>query len=89
MYGLPKGEYCACDSSVCLDASSICFICVFVCQKISPHLRAGSQVFALLILFLCVILHIIWSGKSFQLLCIMPFGMLCLSVISRMLKQLC
>ena len=26
-------------------------------------LRAGSQVFALLMLFLCVILHTMWSGK--------------------------
>ena len=56
MYGLPK--------SVCvgpvitnerLSATSICFVCVFVCRKLSPHvrsLRAGSQVFALLMLFL-------------------------------------
>ena len=42
-------------------------------------LRAGSQVFALLMLFLCVILHTMSSGKSLQLLCILPFGMLCLS----------
>ena len=27
-------------------------------------LRAGSQVFALLMLSLCVILHNMWSGKS-------------------------
>ena len=47
-------------------------------------LRAGSQVFALLMLFLCVIVHIMWSGKSMQLLCIFPFGMLCLSAISMM-----
>ena len=47
-------------------------------------LRAGSQVFALLMLSLCVILHTMWSGKSLQLLCILPFGMLCLSVISMM-----
>ena len=45
-------------------------------------LRAGSQVFALLMLFLCVILHTMSSGKSLQVLCILPFGMLCLSVIS-------
>ena len=32
-------------------------------------LRAGSQVCALLMLFLCVILHTMWSGKSLQLLC--------------------
>ena len=37
---------------------------------------------ALLMLFLCVILHIMSSGKSLQLLCIFPFGMLCLSAIS-------
>ena len=45
-------------------------------------MRAGSQVFALLMLFLCVMLHTMSSGKSLQLLCILPFGMLCLSAIS-------
>ena len=47
-------------------------------------LRAGSQVYALLMLFLCVILQTIWSGKSLQLLFILSFVMLCLSVISMM-----
>ena len=47
-------------------------------------LRAVSQVFALLILFLRVIFHTMWSDKSLQLLCILPFGMLCLSEISMM-----
>ena len=42
-------------------------------------LRVGSQVFALLMLFLCVILHTMCSGKSLLLLCILHFGMLCLS----------
>ena len=51
-------------------------------------LRAGSQVFALLMLFLCVILHTMSSGKSLQLLCILPFGMLCLSVINKMLVKI-
>ena len=51
-------------------------------------LRAGSQVFALLMLFLCVILHTISSGKSLQLLCILPFGMLCLSNISLMFVKI-
>ena len=45
-------------------------------------LRAGSQVFALRMVFLCVIVHTMWSGKRMQLLCILPFGMLCLSAIS-------
>ena len=47
-------------------------------------MRAGSQVFAPLMLFLCTIVHTMWSGKSMQLLCILPFGMLCLSAISMM-----
>ena len=39
--------------------------------------------FVLLMLFLCVILHTMWSVsvKSLQLLCILPFGILCLSAI--------
>ena len=45
-------------------------------------LRARLQVFALLMLFLCVIVHTMYLGKSLQLLCIFPFGMLCLSPIS-------
>ena len=50
-------------------------------------LRAGSQVFALLMLFLCVILHTMSSGKS-QLLFILPSGMLCLSAISMMFVKI-
>ena len=53
---------CACDPSVHLSVPSICFVCVFVCRKLFPHLRvmrAGSQVFALLMLFLWVTLHTI------------------------------
>ena len=51
-------------------------------------LRAGPQVFALLMLFLCGILHTMSSGKSLQLLCIFPFGMLCLSAISMMFVKI-
>ena len=51
-------------------------------------LRAGSQVFALRMLFLCVILHTISSGKSLQLICILPFGMVCLSAISMMFVKI-
>ena len=53
---------CACDPSVHLSVSSIGF--VYVCPKLYPHLRAGSQVFALLMLFLGVILQTMLSGKS-------------------------
>ena len=51
-------------------------------------LRAGSQVYALLMLFLCVIMHTMWSGKCLHLLCILPFGMLCLSAISMMFEKI-
>ena len=30
---------CACDPSVHLCVPSIGFVCVFVCRKLSPHLR--------------------------------------------------
>ena len=51
-------------------------------------LRAGSQVFSLFMLFLCVILHTMWMGKSLQLLCILPFGMLCLSAVRMMFVKI-
>ena len=51
-------------------------------------LRAGSQVFAFLMLFLCVTLHTMWLGKSLQLLCILPFGILCLSDIRMMFVKI-
>ena len=38
--------------------------------------------FYFLMLFLCVIVRTMSSGKSLQLLCIFPFGMLYLSAIS-------
>ena len=62
------------------------YVCLCFCMSevISSFrsLRTGSRVFALLMLFLCVILHTMSSGKSLQLLCIFPVGMLCLSAIS-------
>ena len=65
---------------------SVSSLCVCMSEVISSFkcLRAGSHVFALLMLSLCVIFHTMWSGKSLQLLCILPFGMLCLSVIRMM-----
>ena len=70
-----------------LSVPYIGFVYVFISSFKS--LRAESQVFALLMLFLCVILHTMWSGKSMQLLCILPVGMLCLSVISMMFVKIC
>ena len=51
-------------------------------------LRAGSQVFSLLMLLLCVILHVMRLVRSLQLLCILPYGMLCLSAISMMFVKI-
>ena len=36
---------CACDPSERLGAPSICFVCVFVCWKSSPHLGVCSPCF--------------------------------------------
>ena len=69
---------CACGPSDRLDAPSICFFLFCMPEVIASFrsLRAGSQVFALLMLFICVISHNMPSGKSMQLLCIFPFGIL-------------
>ena len=66
------------------------FLCFCMSEVISSFrsFRAGSQVFALLMLFLCVILHTMSSGKSLQFLCILPFGMMCLSDISMMFVKI-
>ena len=65
-------------------------LCFSMSEVISSFksLRAGSQVFTLLMLFLLVILHTMASGKSLQLLFILPFGMLCLSAISMMFVKI-
>ena len=92
MYGLPKGVCvcCACDPNERLSASSICLLVFCMSEVISSFrsLRTGSHVFALLMLFLCVIVHTMSSGKSLQLLCIFPFGMLCLFTISMMFVKI-
>ena len=81
---------CACDPSVHLSVHSIGCVYVLYVGSVSSFksLRAGSQVFALLMLFLCVNLHTMWSDKSLQLLCILSFGMLCLSAISMMFVKI-
>ena len=68
-------------------ASCLC-ICMSEVIASFKSLRAGSQVFALLMLFLCVILHTMWSGRSMQLLYILFYGMLCLSAISMMFVKI-
>ena len=43
-------------------------------------LRAGFQVFSLLMLFLCLILHTMLLNESLQLLCILPYRV-CVQVL--------
>ena len=74
---------CACDPSVHLDVTSIFFMCVYVISSFRS-LKAGSQLFTLLVLFLCVIFH----TKSLQFLCILPFGILCLFAIRVMFVKI-
>ena len=56
MYGLPKSVCLVpVDPNERLSAPSICFVCVFVMLEVISSfrsLRAGSQVFALLMLIL-------------------------------------
>ena len=61
---------------------------LYVASSSFKNLRAGSQGFVLLMLFLCVILHTLWSGKSLQMLCTLPFGMLYLTDISMMFVKI-
>ena len=83
-----EGVCCACGPSEHLDAPSMFCLCMSEVISSFRSLRAGVQVFALLLSFLCVILHTMSSGKSQQLLCIFPFGMLCLSAISKMFVKI-
>ena len=57
----------ACDPSVYLDVPYIGCVCIHCMSEVISSfrsLRASSQVFYLPILFLCVILHTMWSSKS-------------------------
>ena len=74
--------------SQCASRCSFHMFCLCFCMSevISSFrsLRAGSHVFSLRMLFLCVVLHTMSSDKSLQFLCILSFGMLCLSAISQL-----
>ena len=80
MYGLPNNVYVV-HVIQCVSRCSVhrFYLCLCMSEAISSFksLREGSQVFALPVLLLCMILHNMWSGKSLQLLCILPFRILC------------
>ena len=52
---LSSKEYlcCACDPNEHLSAPSICFVCVFVCRKLSPHLSWITGVCSPYVISLC------------------------------------
>ena len=62
-----------------LSVPSICFVCVFVCRK-SPHLRVWELDHR------CS--PYVVSLGDYYVLCILPFGMLCLSAISMMFVKI-
>ena len=80
-----------CMWSQCASRCSFNMFCLCFCmlQVIFSFksLRAGSQV-DLLMLFRCVSLHTMWSGKILQFLCNLTFGMLCVSDISMMFVKI-
>ena len=90
MYGLPKNVRVVPMIPVCKCSFHRFCLCFYILEVISSFksLRAGSQVFALLMLFLCMILHTMLSDISLQLRCILPFRMLCLSAISMMFVKI-
>ena len=74
MYGLPKSVCAVSVIQVCLYMllPYLCFCMSYVISSFKS-LRAVSHVFSLLVLFLCVIVHTMWSGNGMQLLCILPW----------------
>ena len=58
------------------------------CDVISLYFMCCSVNGSVCLVCFCVILHTMWSGKILQLLCILPFGMLCLSAISMMFAKI-
>ena len=57
---------CACDPSVHLGVSFICFVGVSVCRKLPPHLRVESWITGVCCPYVVSLgdFHTMWSGKS-------------------------
>ena len=70
---------CACDPQCASEYSFHRFcLCLSMSEVISSFksLRAGAQVFALIMLFFLVILQIMWSGELFGILCLSAIRMM-------------
>ena len=59
--------------------SALCVCMKDVISEFNSEIE-GSLLFCALMLFLCSILCLMWSVSSLHVECILPFGMLCLSV---------
>ena len=78
---------CACGPSERLDVPSICFFLYVGSYLLIYEFENWiTGVFSSYVV--CVIMHTMSSGKSLQLLCSFPFGMLCLSAISMMFVKI-
>ena len=88
MYGIPKSVCVVPVIPVCVWMSLPYVLIVFLCRKLSPHLRVLELDHGCLLSLCCVIFNTMWPGKSLQLLCIVPFCMLCLSAISMMFVKI-
>ena len=68
----------------CCDFGAECY--GSVCVGGGALLDRPCMVFQ--IMYGCFFVHTMWSGKNLQLLCILPFGMLCLSAIGVMFVKI-
>ena len=60
------------------------------CYACDPSVHLSVPSIGFVYVFVCRKLSpTMWSSKSMQLLCILPFGMLCLSAISMIFLKLC
>ena len=60
-----------------LSVPSIVFFCMSEVICSFKSLRAGSHVFSLRMLFLCVILHTMWAGTRRPVLCVLMIDVCC------------
>ena len=68
-----------CVSRCSLHMSDVCVCMMDVISEFNSEIE-GSLALRALMLFLCSMLYLMCSGSSLHVGCILPFGMLCLSV---------
>ena len=79
---------CACDPNERLSAPSICFVCVLYIGRYLLILEFENWITGVCSPYVISLCDTMSSGKSLQLLCILPFGMLCLSAVSMMFVKI-